>query len=166
MTLDVLIDRFETGGPLLAYSISSLSPEQEAERPGPGAWSIAELVVHMLDSDLVAADRIKRVIAEDEPTLQDYDENAWLARLGYSNLPIEEAVSMFVANRRWIARILRSLPEADFARAGNHTVKGRMTLAELVRTYVGHLDHHLKFLYAKRGNLGTAIYPRYSEVQD
>ena len=29
-------------------------------------------------------------------------------------------------------------------------------------SYVGHLDHHLKFLYAKRGNIGMAIYPRYS----
>ncbi|QDV34547.1 DinB family protein [Tautonia plasticadhaerens] len=162
MTLDVLIDRFENGGPLLAYSITNLSREHELARPGPGAWSVAELVVHMLDSDLVGADRIKRVIAEDSPTLLAYDENAWLARLGYEDLPVEEAVSMFLANRRWVSRILRSLPEADFSRAGDHTEKGRVTLAELVRGYVGHLDHHLKFLYAKRGNLGMAVYPRYS----
>ena len=162
MTLDVLIDRFENGGPLLAYSITNLTRDLELARPGPGAWSVAELVVHLLDSDLVGSDRIKRVIAEDSPTLLAYDENAWLTRLGYESLPIEEAVSLFVANRRWVARILRSLPESDFARAGNHTEKGRVTLAELVRTYVGHLDHHLKVLYAKRGNLGMAIYPRYS----
>jgi uncharacterized damage-inducible protein DinB len=162
VTLNELIDHYENGGPLLAYAITSLDRDQELARPGPGVWSIAELVVHLLDSDLVAADRIKRVIAEDEPTLLAYDENAWLSRLGYEQLPIEEAVSLFVANRRWVARILKSLPEADFSRAGNHTEKGRMTLAELVRGYVGHLDHHLKFLYAKRGNLGMAIYPRYS----
>ncbi|RUL86463.1 DinB family protein [Tautonia sociabilis] len=162
MTIDVLIDRFENGGPLLAYSITNLSRAHEAARPGPGSWSIAELVVHLLDSDLVGGDRIKRVIAEENPTLLAYDENAWLSRLGYQDLPIEEAVSMFVANRRWIARILRTLPESDFARAGNHTEKGRLTLAELVLGYVGHLDHHLTFLYAKRGNLGMAVYPRYS----
>jgi hypothetical protein len=140
VTLNELIDHYENGGPLLAYAITSVSRDHELARPGPGVWSIAE----------------------DEPTLLAYDENAWLSRLGYDQLPIEEAVSLFVANRRWVARILKSLPEADFSRAGNHTEKGRMTLAELVRGYVGHLDHHLKFLYAKRGNLGIAIYPRYS----
>ena len=166
MTIDSLIDHYEHGGPLLAYAISGLSQEQESARPGPGAWSIAELAIHMLDSDLVGADRIKRVIAEESPTLLAYDENAWLARLDYGSLPVEEAVSMFVANRRWMARILRSLPEADFSRSGNHTEKGRVTLAELVRGYVGHLDHHLAFLYAKRGNLGVAIYPRYGLVPE
>lgn len=162
MTLDVLIDRYENGGTLLAYAVTSLTIDHETARPGPGAWSIAELVVHLLDSDLVGTDRIKRVIAEENPTLLAYDENAWLARLGYQELPIAEAVSLFANNRRWVARILRRLPESDYARAGTHTERGRVTLAELVRGYVGHLDHHLKFLYAKRGNLGVSIYPRYS----
>jgi hypothetical protein len=31
-----------------------------------------------------------------------------------------------------------------------------------VVTYVNHLDHHLKFLYGKRANLGVSIYPRYA----
>src|SRR5690606_22672662 len=119
-----------------------------------------------LDSDLVGADRIKRLIAEDSPTLLGYDEDAWLARLDYASLPVEEAVSMFVSNRRLGPRILRSLPESAFARSGTHTEKGRVTLAEIVRGYVGHLDHHLTFLFAKRGNLGVAIYPRYSEPSE
>ncbi len=58
--------------------------------------------------------------------------------------------------------MLRGCDEADFARAGNHTEHGRMTLAELVTTYAGHLDHHLKFLYGKRANLGSALQPRYT----
>lgn len=166
MTLPELINRFEHGGPLLAYATSSLTPEQLAARPGPGAWSIAELAIHMLDSDLVGADRIKRVIAEENPTLLAFDESAWLSALDYASLPVEEAVSLFVANRRWVARILRSLPESAFSRAGDHTEKGRVTLADLVRGYVGHLDHHLAFLFAKRGNLGVSIYPRYSEPSE
>ncbi|MEW4570827.1 DinB family protein [Tautonia sp. JC769] len=166
MTLASLIDHYEKGGPLLAYATSSLSREQETARPGPGAWSLAELAIHLLDSDLVAGDRIKRMIAEESPTLLAYDENAWCSRLDYQSLPVEEAVSMFVANRRWIAHILRSLPESDFARSGNHTERGRITLADLVRGAVGHLDHHLAFLYAKRGNLGVSIYPRYRMVPE
>jgi uncharacterized damage-inducible protein DinB len=161
MSLD-LIDRFEAGGALLNYAVGGLTRDQETARPGPGAWSIAELAAHLADSDLVATDRMKRVIAEDRPVLLAYDENAWVARLAYQDQPATEAAALFAANRRWTARVLRRLDEADFARVGQHTEHGPLTLAELLATYVGHLDHHLRFLYAKRANLGVSLYPRYS----
>ena len=158
-----LIDRYAAGGPLLLYAVSGIAPEQEKAPPGPGAgaWTLAQLVTHLLDADLVLADRMKRVIAEDEPVLVAFDENAWIDRLGANAMSIEEAANLFVANRRWIAQILRRCTEADFARAGNHTEAGRKTLAELVTTSTNHLDHHLRFLYAKRANLGIAVQPRY-----
>ena len=160
--LSALIDRYAAGGPLLAYAVSGLSREHELARPGPGAWSIAEVAIHLLDSDRVGADRMKRVIAEPEPTLLAYDENAWLERLGYQDLPVAEAVSLFTGNRLWMARLLRRVRPQDFARWGTHTERGRETLADLLVGYAEHLDHHLKFLYAKRANLGVAVYPRYS----
>lgn len=157
-----ILDRYAAGGALLAYAVSGLSPQHEQARPGPGDWSIAELVVHLADSDLVAADRMKRVIAEDEPTLQAYDENRWISRLAAQEMPVEEAVNLFAANRHWMSHILRRCTPADFARVGIHTENGRETLAEIVVKYCNHLDHHLKYLYAKRGKLGLSIYPRYT----
>ena len=157
-----VIDRYAAGGPLLVYAASDLTPEQEQARPGPGAWSIAELVAHLLDSDLVLADRMKRVIAEDMPVLQAFNENAWIERLDSHAMPVEEAVNLFAAQRHWMTRVLRNCRDDDFARAGMHTETGRKTLADLLAGSVGHLDHHLRFLYAKRANLGVAVPPRYS----
>ncbi len=159
-----VIDRYAAGGPLLQYAVSELHSPHELATPGPGDWSIAELVAHLLDSDLVIADRMKRVIAEDEPVLLAFDENAWIRRLDSHAMPIHEAVSLFAANRHWMARILRRCPESDFPRFGMHSETGRKTLAELLAGAVGHLDHHLRFLYAKRANLGTALPPRYTAV--
>jgi len=159
-----VVERYAAGGPLLAYAVTGLLPELEKARPGPGAWSIAELVAHLLDADLVYADRMKRVIAEDEPTLQAFDENAWIARLEPQDKPVEEAVNLFAANRHWMARILRALQESDFERVGIHSESGQQTLAYLVENMANHLDHHLRFLYAKRGNLGVAVPPRYTKV--
>ena len=90
------------------------------------------------------------------------DETAWVTRLDSQNAPVEEAVNLFVANRRWMTRILRSLPEHEFARAGMHSQAGRQTLAELVVIMANHVDHHLRFLYAKRANVGAAVPPRYT----
>lgn len=157
-----LVDRFAAGGPLLAYAVADLPREQEQARPGPGEWSVAELVAHLLDADLVLSDRMKRVIAEDNPPLLAFDENAWIRRLGSQEMPVEEAVNLFVANRQWMARVLRKCAEGDFARPGQHSVAGRKTLADLVTGAANHLDGHLKFLYGKRKNLGKAVEERYS----
>ncbi len=157
-----VIDRYEFGSELLRFAAQCLTPEQEQARPGPGAWSIAELVAHMVDSDSVGIERMKRVIAEDNPTLQAYDENLWIAKLDSQSMPVAEAVALFTANRAWMTRILRKCVESDFARSGNHTEDGPKTLAKLLVGYVSHLDYHLKFLYAKRANLGVSLYPRYS----
>ena len=165
-SLDDVIDRYEDGGRILLAAIDGVSPEKGRERIGPGEWSISEVVAHLLDSDLVGADRIKRVIAEDHPILQAYDQDAWIARLDARSMPIDEAARLFALNREWMARILRNCEEADFGRIGHHTETGMKTLAALVTGYSGHLDSHLRFLYGKRGALGIGIIPRYSHSQD
>ena len=157
-----VIDRFADGGPLLVQAVAGLTPEQGRDHPIPGTWSVAELVAHLLDCDLVFADRMKRIIAEDSPTLQAFDEQAWIGRLLSNEMPIDEAAALFAANRKWMGRILRAQDEPAFARSGVHSEKGRQTLAEVLAYATNHLDHHLKFLYAKRAKLGVAIYPRYT----
>jgi uncharacterized damage-inducible protein DinB len=157
-----LIDRYSAGGAILAYAVLGLTPEQETARIGPGPWSVAELAAHLLDSDLIFSERMKRVLAEDEPALQPFDKNAWIGRLGYQAMPAGEAANLLAANRRWMTRLLRLRPDADFARAGRHSDRGRITLAELLATATNHIDHHLRSLYAQRAGLGVAIPPRYS----
>ena len=157
-----LIDRYAAGGALLSHATSELTPAQAVARPGPGAWSIVELAVHLLDADLVIAERMKRVLAENDPVLLAFDEDAWIARLHPEAQPLDETVRLFATHREWMSRILRACSDADFARAGRHSEAGRKTLAELLATAVGHLDHHLRFLYGKRANLGVALPPHYS----
>jgi uncharacterized damage-inducible protein DinB len=162
MSANEVVERYAAGGPLLLYAVAGLTQEQVVARPGPGAWSIAELVGHVLDTDLVYSDRMKRVIAEDEPVLQAFQENPWVARLDSQNIPVDDAASLFAANRKWMTRILRTCSESDFGRVGMHTESGRQTLAFVVTYMINHIDHHLRFLYGKRGNLGAAITPRYT----
>ena len=162
LAISKVLDRFDEVGPILVYATHGLTPEQAQATPGPGAWSIAELVAHLLDTELVLSDRAKRLIAEENPVLQAFDENAWIRRLDSKSMPVEEAVNLFVANHRWMSRLLRKCKEEDFARSGQHSEGSRLTLAEVVAKMVGHVDHHLRFLYAKRANLGISQLPRYA----
>ena len=56
------------------------------------------------------------------------------------------------------AHALRLLDEDAFARTGNHTERGMLTLIELVEGAVKHLEHHLKFVYDKREKLGKLMW--------
>ena len=78
-----LIDQYLAEAGDLAKSIAGLSREDLLAFPVPGTWSIQQIVLHIVDSDLVLSDRMKRVIAEDKPLLIGYDESKFAARLHY-----------------------------------------------------------------------------------
>src|SRR5687768_452033 len=109
----------------------------------------------MMDSDLVGSDRMKRIIAEDHPTLVGYDESRFADRLSYHEQPADEALEVFDRNRRLFAVVLRRLAPEAFGRTGHHTETGRVTLGYMIAHYAEHLDHHLAFIRRKRAMLGA-----------
>lgn len=147
------IDRFEAQQTLLTDLGSGLTSEQMAARPGPGAWSMNELCGHLLDNDLIGQDRMKRIIAMENPTLMNYDENALVTKLDYSRVDAQEMAEMFRLNRRCMARLLRAQPDSVFERRGVHSDYGEVVLKGLLRRYVEHADHHAEFGFGKRERL-------------
>src|SRR5512142_8431 len=139
-----LIETYAAGADRPAQAIAGLTAEDLDRRPVPDSWSIREIAVHLMDSDLIAAYRMKRVIAEDNPLIVAYNESAFAQRLGYEQLDASAACGVFRLNRRLMADILRRLPDEAFQRTGVHSENGKMTLASFLQIYVGHLDHHLR----------------------
>jgi len=152
-----LTARYAAGGPLLAESIAGLAPADLTAYPVPGTWSIQQIVFHLLDSDLVASQRMKQIIAEENPQLVAWDETAFAQRLSYNDLDPHLAAELFAGNRRLTAEMLRRQPESAFARHGTHSVRGRVTLSDQLELYTNHLHHHLVFVHKKRGLLGKPI---------
>lgn len=152
-----LIELYAAGGPKLRQSVEGLSSEQLLARPGPGNWSIQELVIHLADSEEIAVDRMKRIVTEDNPTLLYADETAYVERLFNDQQSLADALTLFeVARRQW-SRVLRLLPDDAFSRQGTHNRRGIVTLGGMVEVTSKHLDHHLEFLKAKRERLGKPL---------
>jgi uncharacterized damage-inducible protein DinB len=152
-----LIGRYEAGGEKLRRAVAGLSREELLARPGPGAWSVQEVVIHLADSDAISIDRMKRILTEDNPPLLYADETAYVARLHPHEQDLGDALALFEVGRRQWARVLRLLPEEASRRKGTHNRNGEVTLEGLVADYVEHLDHHLEFVRAKRANLGRPL---------
>ena len=152
-----IIDEYVRQASVLPAAIKGLSSAELNARPVSNTWSIRQIVMHLMDSDLIASDRMKRIIAEDNPTLIGFDESAFAARLFYDQLDAVMAADVFAKNRLLTGDILYRLPVEAFSRAGTHNQRGRVTLGDLVKMYVQHLDHHMKFLKHKRQLLGKPI---------
>lgn len=151
------VDRYAAGAVVPGKWIKGLTRDDLLAVPVAGKWSVQQLVQHVLDSDLIASHRMKRIIAEENPLLIGYDETLFAQKLGYERLDAGLACELFRLNRELTAQILRGLPEDAFQRGGVHNQYGRQTLGELVQMYGGHLDHHAPFMVEKRKRLGKPL---------
>src|SRR5438128_1888651 len=149
-----LIDSYLAGPQTLRQAVAGMSREQLLARPVPGKWSTLEVVCHLADFDPILADRMKRVIAEEKPTLIGADENRFAAALGYHDRDLEEELAIIEKTRQQLARILRKLPAQALSRTGMHNERGERTLEQLLTTTISHIPHHVKFIHEKRKALG------------
>ena len=141
-----LIDDYLAGPQLLRQAVARMFPEQFVARPIPGKWSTLEVVCHLADFEIVYADRIKRVIAENEPTLFGGNPDDFAARLAYHQRNPEDELLLIELIRKQVARILRTLRPEDFQRRGIHSESGPLTLETLVKRITGHIPHHVRFI--------------------
>jgi hypothetical protein len=152
-----VIAEFEAGPAKVRAAVAGLTREELTARPGPGDWSILEVVVHLADSDAIAIDRMKRMLIEDNPPLLYADENAYIAKLLPHEQDVEDALVLMEVGRRQFARVLRKLPPAAFDRTGTNNKSGVKTVGGMVQSYAKHIDDHLKFVLAKREKLGKPV---------
>ncbi len=149
-----LIDQYVQGPDALCSAVSGMTAAQLSSRPISGKWSSLEVVSHIADFEPVYIDRMTRVIALDRPTYFSADENLFAANLAYGTRDIEVELAMIAANRLHMATILRTLPDAAFAREGIHSEAGVQTLEKLLRNITQHIPHHIAFIAEKRKALG------------
>src|SRR5260370_14883167 len=131
-----------------------MSRAQLLARPVPGKWSTLEVVCHLADFEPILADRMKRVIALDKPTLIGADENRFAANLAYHEREAEEELAIIENTRKQLAHILRKLPAEALRRVSVHNERGPKTLEQLLTSTINHLPHHVKFIHEKRQALG------------
>ena len=105
-----LLERFRRGAEIVAVSITGAAGPELDFVPQPGAWSIRQIVAHLADSEIVGTMRFRRVIAEEHPALEAYDQNAWAERLDYTKRKTSQALETFRRIRGENYELLKDLP--------------------------------------------------------
>jgi len=137
-----LIRRYAEGPARLCQALARVPEAARQWRPAPGEWSVHEVVCHCADSETNAAARIRYVMAEKDPVVLGYDENAWAARFDYQSHPLEAALAVVEAVRANTAALILRLPGEAWAKEGRHTESGRYTAEDWLRIYAAHLEEH------------------------
>jgi len=137
----VLIAQYATGYDVVADAIDGATEAELDGREAPGEWSPRQVVHHLADSEMTSAIRIRRILVEDDPLIQGYDQEAFADRLHYER-PIETSLLAFRAARDSTTDLIQRLSDDDWLRAGTHSQYGRYTAEDWLRDYAAHAPDH------------------------
>jgi hypothetical protein len=151
MDRPALLERFRTGFDDVVDALARITPEELDRRPPGSDWTAREIAHHLADSETTAYIRLRRLIAEDNPTLVGYDEEEYARRLHYDRA-IEPSLDVLRAVRTASLQLLESLTPGEWQRSGVHSDSGAYTVDDWLRIYAGHShDHADQIRRARRG---------------
>ena len=137
-----LIARYAAGADEVASSLEGFPPGRLTDHPFPGKWSACEIVHHLADSESVSAIRLRRLLAEDRPVIQGYDQERYAVRLKYNERDLVPALELFRAVRANTTWLLQGMAESDWSREGWHTESGLYTPEVWLTIYAAHAHNH------------------------
>lgn len=148
-----LIAQYKAGYDEVSRNLAGFPPEFLTTEAIPGKWSAAEIVHHLADSETTSALRLRRLLVEDHPLIQGYDQDQYAAKLSYNQRDIGPALEAFRAARATTAQLLDLMTEEDWRREGTHSESGSYTTEDWLRIYAAHAHNHA----AQIGRLREAL---------
>jgi len=123
--------------------VKPLSKAQLSKRPEPGKWSIAEVLAHLADAEVVGSWRMRAIVGSNGTPIQAYDQDVWAEKFDYAKRDPKVSLETFRTLRENNIRMLKALPKELWENYGMHQERGKETLAHLVRMFAGHDLNHL-----------------------
>lgn len=118
--------------------------DAELTKPGPeNEWSAAFAIHHLADFEIHFASRFLRIITEENPEIQSYDESLYVDKANYATRNVRTSIQTIEATRNQLGEILGSLSDKDFDRPTKHAEKGQIKLSDLIGYCNNHIKSHL-----------------------
>jgi uncharacterized damage-inducible protein DinB len=128
----------------LEKAIKPLSKKQLRKRGAPGKWSIAEILAHLADAEVVCGWRMRLILGSNGTPIQAFDQDKWAETFRYEDRDPKESLKLFRVLRENNLELLKSVPRKLWENHGVHSERGKETIAHMVRLYAGHDLNHLR----------------------
>lgn len=127
----------------LQKAIKGLTPSQLKWRSQPAKWSIAEIIAHLADAEIVASWRMRSIIGENGVTIQPFDQDAWASAFEYQNRDARQSLELFRTLRENNLAMLKEISRETWDNYGMHLERGKESIAHLTRMFAGHDTNHV-----------------------
>jgi uncharacterized damage-inducible protein DinB len=122
--------------------IQGLTPKQLKWQPGPGKWSIAEILAHLADAEIAGSWRMRLSVSASGTALAPFDQDSWAAEFQYQKRDAAKSLETFRVLRENNLTMLKMLPKESWERYGMHQERGKETVARIVQMFAGHDRNH------------------------
>lgn len=127
----------------LSRLVKPLGKKQQMDRPAADRWSIAEILAHLADAEVVLGWRMRLILASDGAPIQAFDQDAWASTFNYRKRDPKTSLATFKAVRQANVALLKSVPKQLWDNYGMHSERGKETIGHLVKMMAGHDLNHL-----------------------
>lgn len=111
--------------------------------PAPGRWSIAQIVLHLADAELVFAYRVRMVLSTPGTPIEAFNQDDWVNTQHAATSDAHASLALFTALRVSMVRLLERLSDEELNRYGVHAERGPESIRHLQSLYAGHDRNHL-----------------------
>ena len=123
--------------------VRGLPARKVKRRPAPGKWSIAEILAHLADAELMGGTRIRTILGKPGTPIQAFDQDDWARAMRYREQDARTSLEAFCVLRERNLALLRSLTPRQWKQYGMHQERGKETVARVAEMFAGHDLNHL-----------------------
>lgn len=113
-------------------------------RPEPHRWSVAEIVAHLAETELVLGWRYRSIVERSGVPLQSFEQDDWAVNSRYATSDVKQMLLLFAILRSANLRFLNGLSPKQWKHYGMHQQRGKESVEHIVRLEAGHDLNHLR----------------------
>jgi hypothetical protein len=128
--------------------LKGVSTAKLRKRPQPNKWSIAEIVCHLADAELVGGFRMRLIVGAPGTPITPFDQDVWVTALHYDKRDARKALDQFRVLREANLALLKTLTPTQWKQVGMHAERGPESVETIVKMFAGHDVNHLRQIEA------------------
>ncbi|MDE3136333.1 MAG: DinB family protein [Acidobacteriota bacterium] len=125
--------------------IRGVPRERLMRRPAPRKWSIAEILAHLAEGELVNGFRMRLIVGAPGTLVQAYNQDRWAETGKYSKRDPKKSLELFRTIRESNIAFYKSLSPAQRKLHGIHSERGKESVEDVFMLFASHdLDHMMQ----------------------
>jgi hypothetical protein len=140
------VDREELAGRIAATSrawAAILGGPDVRERPDDATWSPLEYACHVRDVHRVYAGRVGRMLTEDDPHYENWDQDATAVEERYREQDPSVVARELTAAGDEIGALFAGVAGDGWSRTGRRSDGATFTVDSIARYYLHDIEHHI-----------------------